>query len=96
MITAERLSGLEATTSANLSRYSVLCRVVETRYIPLFTIGFADGPEVHSRFPVDQDEMLLETLNKHERTLTIRPVKRDDVGKAVMGRVHAVQSEMQN
>ena len=38
---------------------------------------------LHSQFPVDDGEMLVEYTDKEARVLTIKPVKREDVGKTI-------------
>lgn len=38
---------------------------------------------IHSHFPIEDDEILVEKVNKASRTLIIRPMKRSEAGAAV-------------
>jgi hypothetical protein len=38
---------------------------------------------VHSHFHIDDDEILVETVERETRTLTVRPIKRTEAGKTV-------------
>ena len=65
-------------------------RDVLSRFGCLDTFGVS---LIHKHFEIGDDEALLETIDVDSRTLTIRPVKKDDLGPSVETQWHLRDGE---